>query len=178
MNFKEEIMTTKTRTIVALATLSLATAAYAINDQGSDSADGAATASVPSAVQRLAPSTPGLLAGGSRMQDGIRTTVLEFSNTGSARHGAEYLFVKAHEARRGAIACDLHKQAVSVAGVPGADGVVVDNRMRNGSSTKIATIVFSKGQFTFQLSAEAKAGALRLWKLKRAARRAYRSLAV
>ena len=28
MNFKEEIMTTKTRTIVALATLSLATAAY------------------------------------------------------------------------------------------------------------------------------------------------------
>ena len=29
MNFKEEIMTTKTRTIVALAALSLATAAYA-----------------------------------------------------------------------------------------------------------------------------------------------------
>jgi hypothetical protein len=178
MNFKEEIMTTKTRTIVALATLSLATAAYAIGDQRSGSADAAATASVPSAVQRLAPSTPGLLAGGSRVQDGIRTTVLEFRNTGSARHEAEYLLVKAHEAPRGAIACDLHKESLSVAGVPAAQGVVVDNRTGNGSATKIATVVFSKGQFTFRLSTEAKAGALRLLKLKRAARRAYRSLTV
>lgn len=171
-------MTTKTRTIVALSTLSLATAAYAIDDQTGGSADAAATASVPSTVQHLAPSTPGLLAGGSRVQDGIRTTVLEFRNTGSARHDAEYLLVKAYAARRGAIACDLHKQSLSLAGVPGAQGVVVDNRTGNGSSTKIATIVFSKGQFTFQLSAEAKAGALRLLKLKRAARRAYRSLGV
>jgi hypothetical protein len=178
MNFKEEIMTAKTRTIAALATLSLATAAYAIDDRDSGSADASATASVPSAVQRLAPSTPGLLAGGSRVQDGIRITVLEFRTPGSARHEADYRLAKAHNARRGAIACDLHKQPLRVDGVPGADGVVVDNWMRNGSSTKIATIVFSKGQFTFQLSAEAKAGALRLLKLKRAARRLYRSLAV
>jgi hypothetical protein len=177
MDFKGEIMTTKTRTIVALATLSLATAAYAINDQGSGSADAAAPASVPSAVQRLAPSTPGLLAGGSRVQHGIRTTVLEFNNTGSARQEAEYLLVKAHQAPRGAIACDLHKESLSVAGVPGARGVVVDNRTGNGSSTKIATIVFSKGQFTFQLSAEAKPGSLPLAQLKREARRAYRALA-
>jgi hypothetical protein len=174
MNFKEEIMTAKTRTIAALATLSLATAAYAIDDRDSGSADASATASVPSAVQRLAPSTPGLLAGGSRVQDGIRITVLEFRTPGSARHEANYRLAKAHNARRGAIACDLHKQPLRVDGVPGADGVVVDN----GSSTKIATIVFSKGQFTFQLSAEAEAGALRLLKLKRAARRLYRSLAV
>jgi hypothetical protein len=174
MNFKEEIMTAKTRTIAALATLSLATAAYAIDDRDSGSADASATASVPSAVQRLAPSTPGLLAGGSRVQDGIRITVLEFRTPGSARHEADYRLAKAHNARRGAIACDLHKQPLRVDGVPGADGVVVDN----GSSTKIATIVFSKGQFTFQLSAEAEAGALRLLKLKRAARRLYRSLAV
>lgn len=167
-------MTAKTRTIAALATLSLATAAYAIDDRDSGSADASATASVPSAVQRLAPSTPGLLAGGSRVQDGIRITVLEFRTPGSARHEADYRLAKAHNARRGAIACDLHKQPLRVDGVPGADGVVVDN----GSSTKIATIVFSKGQFTFQLSAEAKAGALRLLKLKRAARRLYRSLAV
>jgi hypothetical protein len=178
MNFKEEIMTTKTRTIVAMAALSLTTAAYAITDQRSGSADAAATASVPSAVQRLAPSTPGLLAGGSHVADGIRTTVLEFRNTGSARHEAEYLLVKAHQAPRGAIACDLHKESLSVAGVPGAEGVVVDNRMRNGSSTKIATIVFSKGQFTFQLSAEANPGSLPLGQLQREARRAYRSLAV
>lgn len=167
-------MTAKTRTIAALATLSLATAAYAIDDRDSGSADASATASVPSAVQRLAPSTPGLLAGGSRVQDGIRITVLEFRTPGSARHEADYRLAKAHNARRGAIACDLHKQPLRVDGVPGADGVVVDN----GSSTKIATIVFSKGQFTFQLSAEAEAGALRLLKLKRAARRLYRSLAV
>jgi hypothetical protein len=178
MNFKEEIMTTKTRTIVALATLSLATAAYAIDDQRGGSADAAATASVPSAVQRLAPSTPGLLAGGSRVQDGIRTTVLEFRNAGSARHEAEYRLVTAYEERPGAIACDLHKQPLTVAGVPGADGVVVHNRTRNGSSTNIATIVFSKGQFTFQLSAEAQPGSLPIRQLKRAARRAYRSLAV
>lgn len=171
-------MTTKTRTIVALATLSLATTAYAINDQASGSADAAATASVSSAVQHLAPSTPGLLAGGSRVQDGIRTTVLEFRNTGSARHEAEYLLVRAYDARRGAIACDLHKQRLSVTGVPGAQGVVVDNRTRNGSATKIAIVVFSKGQFTFRLSTEARVGALRLLKLKRAVRRAYRSLAV
>jgi hypothetical protein len=177
MNFKEEIMTIKFRTIGTLATLSLATAAYAIDDQGSGSADAAATASVPSAVQRLAPSTPGLLAGGSRVQGGIRTTVLEFRNAGSARHEAEYRLVKAYEERPGAIVCDLHKQPMSVAGVPGADGVVVHNRTRNGSSTNVATIVFSKGQFTFQLSAEAKPGSLRVATLKRAARRAYRRLA-
>ncbi|MEA2419068.1 MAG: hypothetical protein QOE60_1274 [Thermoleophilaceae bacterium] len=135
MNFNEDIMTTKTRTIVALATLSLATAACAINDQASGSADAAATASVPSSVQHLAPSTPGVLAAGSRVQDGIRTTVLEFRNTGSARHEAEYLLGKAYEARRGAIACDLHKQYLSLAGVPGAQGVDVDNRTGTGSST-------------------------------------------
>ena len=169
-------MTTKTRTIVALATLSLATAACAINDQRSGSADAAAVASVPSAVQRLAPSTPGLLAGGSHVEDGIRTTVLEFRTTGSARHEAEHLLVKAHQAPRGAISCDLHKESLSVAGVPDAQGVVVDNRTGHGS-TKIATIVFSKGQFTFQLSAEAKPGSLPLRQLKRKARRAYSSLA-
>jgi hypothetical protein len=165
MNFKEEIMTTKTRTIVALATLSLATAAYAIDDQRSGSADAAANASAPR-----------LLAGGSHVQDGIRTTVLEFRNAGSARSEAGHLLVKAYAEPRGAIACDLHKESLTVAGVPGARGVVVDNQTGNGSSTKIATIVFSKGQFTFQLSAEAKPGSLPLGQLKREARRAYRAL--
>lgn len=159
-------MTTKTRAVVALATLSLATAAYAIDDPGSGSADAAATASVP-----------GLLAGGSHVHDGIRTTVLEFRNAGLAGSKAGHLLLKAHNARRDSIVCDLHKQPLSVAGVPGARGVVVDNQSRNGSSTKIATIVFTKGQFTFQLSSEARPGSLRIGQLKREARRAYRSLA-
>lgn len=159
-------MTTKTRAVVALATLSLATAAYAIDDPGSGSADAAATASVP-----------GLLAGGSHVHDGIRTTVLEFRNAGLAGSKAGHLLLKAHNARRDSIVCDLHKQPLSVAGVPGARGVVVDNQTRNGSSTKIATIVFTKGQFTFQLSSEARPGSLRIGQLKREARRAYRSLA-
>jgi hypothetical protein len=176
MNFKEEIMTTKTSTIAALAVLSLATAAYALDDGGSGSAGAAVPA--PRAAQQQAHSAPGFLAGGSRVQGGIRITVLEFRTPGSARDEADYLLAKAYNARRGAIACDLHKQPLSIAGVPGASGVVVDNRTRNGSATKIATVVFSKGQFTFRLSSEAEAGALRLLKLKRAARRAYRSLAV
>jgi hypothetical protein len=178
MNFKEEIMTTKTSTIAALAVLSLATAAYALDDGGSGSAGAAVPAPTPRAAQQQAHSAPGFLAGGSRVQDGIRITVLEFRAPGSASDEADYLLAKAYNARRGAIACDLHKQPLSVAGVPGASGVVVDNRTRNGSATKIATVVFSKGQFTFRLSTEAKPGALRLLKLKRAARRAYRSLAV
>jgi hypothetical protein len=177
MNFKEEIMTTKTSTITALAVLSLATTAYALEDGGSGSAGAAVPAPTPRAVQQQAHSAPGFLAGGSRVQDGIRITVLEFRAPGSASDEADYLLAKAYNARRGAIACDLHKQPLSV-GVPGATGVVVDNRTRNGSATKIATVVFSKGQFTFRLSTEAKAGALRLLKLKRAARRAYRSLTV
>ena len=170
-------MTTKTSTI-ALAVLSLATAAYALDDGGSSSAGAAVPAPTPRAVQQPAHSAPGFLAGGSRVQDGIRITVLEFSTPSSARDEADSLLAKAYGARRGAIACDLHKESLSVADVTGASGVVVDNRTRNGSATKIATVVFSKGEFTFRLSTEAKAGELRLLKLKRAARRAYRSLAV
>jgi hypothetical protein len=177
MNFKEEIMTTKTSTIAALAVLALATAAYALDEGGSGSA-GAAVPAPTRAVQQQAHSAPGFLAGGSRVQDGIRITVLEFRTPGSARDEADYLLAKAYNARRGAIACDLHKQPLSVADVPGASGVVVDNRTRNGSATKIATVVFAKGQFTFRLSTEAKPGSLRVAKLKRATLRAYRSLAV
>jgi hypothetical protein len=178
MNFKEEIMSTKTRTIAALAVLSLAPVAYALDDNGGTGAADAAAASTPRAAQQLTLSAPGFLAGGSRVQDGIRLTVLEFRTPGSARDEADHLLAKAYTERRGAIACDLHKQALSVAGVPGASGVVVDNLIRNGSATKIATVVFTTGQFTFRLSTEAKPGALQIGELKRAARRAYRRLAV
>jgi hypothetical protein len=163
MNFKEEIMSTKTRTIAALAVLSLAPAAYALDGNGGTGAADTAAASTPRAAQQLTLSAPGFLAGGSRVQDGIRL---------------DHLLAKAYTERRGAIACDLHKQALSVAGVPGARGVVVDNLIRNGSATKIATVVFTTGQFTFRLSTEAKPGALQIGELKRAARRAYRRLAV
>jgi hypothetical protein len=178
MNFKEEIMTTKTSTIAALAVLSLATAAYALDEGGSGSAGAAVPAPTPRAVQQQAHSAPGFLAGGSRVQDGIRITVLEFRAPGSARDEADHLLAKAYNGRRSDIVCDLHKEALSVAGVSGARGIVVDHPTRNGSATKIATVVFSKGQFTFRLSTEAKPGALRVAKLKRAARRTYRSLAV
>jgi hypothetical protein len=178
MNFKEEIMTTKTSTIAALAVLSIATAACALDYDDRGSADAAVAESALQAAQHPAPSAPGFLAGGSRVQDGIRITVLEFRTAGSARDEADYLLAKGYNARRGDIACDLHKEAVSVAGVLGARGIVVDHRTRNGSATKLATVVFSKGQFTFRLSTESKAGALRLLKLKRAGRRAYHRLAV
>jgi hypothetical protein len=168
MNFKEEIMTTKTRTIVALATLSLATAGYALDNQGSGQADAAAATSAGNAA---------LLAGGSRVQDGVRITVKEFRTADAAQAEADRMLVKAYGGRRGAIVCDLHKQSLSVPGVPGARGVVVDHRTGTASSTKVATIVFSKGAFTFRLSAEGKPGALRLSLLKRESRREYSRLA-
>ena len=111
------------------------------------------------------------------MQDGIRITVHEFRSAGSARCRGRSLLA---EGLRRAPRRDRLRPAqgaLSVTGVPGARGVVVDNRTRTGSPTKIATIVFAKGQFTFRLSTEAKPGSLRVGQLERASRRMYRRLA-
>ncbi len=169
VNVKEEIVTTGTRTIAALAALSLATTAYIADDLGSGMPEAAAA---PVSAQ-----AEGYLAGGSHVQDGIRITVKEFSSADSAHAEADTMLMRAYEARRGSMVCDRTKQALSIRGIPGARGVVVDNRPWTGSPTKTATIVFVKGAFTFVLSAEAKPKQLRVDLLERASRRQYRRLA-
>ena len=111
------------------------------------------------------------------MQDGIRITVKEFSSADSAHAEARTMLMRAYAARRGSMVCDRTKEALRVRGIPGARGVVVDNRPWTGSRTKTATIVFVKGQFTFALSTEAKPKQLRVDPLERASRRWYRRLA-
>ena len=154
INVKEETVTTRTRTIAALAALSLATTAYIADDLGSGMPEAAAA---PAAKQ-----AGGYLAGGSRVQDGIRITVKEFRSARSANAEAHLMLMKAYEARRGSMVCDRTKQALRVRGIPGARGVVVDNRPWTGSRTKTATIVFAKGSFSFVLSTEAKPKRLRV----------------
>ncbi len=169
INVKEEIVTTRTRTITALAALSLATTAFIADDLGSGMPEAAAA---PASQQ-----ADGYLAGGSRVQDGIRITVKEFRSAGSAHAEADQMLMTAYAAHRGSMVCDRTKQALRVRGIPGARGVVVDNRPWTGSPTKTATIVFAKGSFTFVLSTEAKPKQLRVGLLERASRRAYRRLA-
>jgi hypothetical protein len=169
INVKEETVTTRTRTIAALAALSLATTAYIAEDLGSGMSEAAAA---PASEQ-----AGGLLAGGSRVQDGIRITVREFRSADSAQADANQALMTAYGAHRGSMVCDRTKQALRVAGIPGARGVVVDNRPWTGSPTKTATIVFVKGAFTFRLSTEAKPSALRVGRLERASRQAYHRLA-
>ncbi len=169
VNVKEEIVTTGTRTIVALAALSLAATAYVADDLGSGMPEAAAA---PVSAQ-----TEGYLAGGSHVQDGIWITVKEFRSASSAQAEANLMLMKAYEARRGSRVCDRTQQALSIRGIPGARGVVVDHRPWTGSRTKTATIVFVKGAFTFVLSTEAKPKQLRVGLLERASRRQYRRLA-
>jgi hypothetical protein len=169
VNVKEEIVTTRTRTIAALAALSFATTVYIADDHGSGMPEAAAAP----ASQQIG----GYLAGGSRVQDGIRITVKEFRTARSAQAEADRMFLNAYAAHRGSRVCDRTKQAMSVPGLPEARGVVVDNRPWTGSPTKTATIVFAKGSFTFRLSTEARPKQLRVGLLERASRRAYRRLA-
>jgi hypothetical protein len=169
INVKEETVTTKTRTIAALAALSLATAAYTAEELGSGSPEAAAAT--------VSHETGGYLAGGSRVQDGIRITVKEFRSADSAQADANHALMTAYGAHRGSMVCDRTKQALRIEGIPGARGVVVDNRPWTGSPTKTATIVFVKGAFTFRLSTEAKPSALRVGRLERASRQAYHRLA-
>jgi hypothetical protein len=169
INVKEETVTTMTRTIAALAALSLATTAYAADNLGSGMPEAAAA---PASAQ-----AEGYLAGGSRVQDGIGITVKEFRSADSAQAEANLMLMTAYGARRGSMVCDRTKQALRVRGIPGARGVVVDNRPWTGARTKTATIVFVKGSFTFVLSTEAKPKQLRVDLLERASRRWYRRLA-
>jgi hypothetical protein len=169
VNVKEEIVTTGTRTIAALAVLSLATTAYMADDLGSGMPEAAAAP--------VSAKAEGYLAGGSHVQDGIRITVKEFRSASSAQAEAKLMLMKAYEARRGSMVCDRTKQALSIRGIPGARGLVVDHRPWTGSRTKTATIVFAKGAFTFVLSTEAKPKQLRVGLLERASRRQYRRLA-
>lgn len=169
VNVKEEIVTTRTRTLIALAALPVAAAAYPAEKLASGAPE--AAAAIP------AKHAGGYLAGGSRVQDGIRITVKEFSSAGSAQADADRMLLKAYGAHRGSRVCDRTKEAMSVRGIPGARGVVVDNKPSTGSPTKTATLVFSKGSFTFRLSTEARPGALRVRLLERASRREYRRLA-
>jgi hypothetical protein len=169
INVKEETVTTRTRTIAALAALSFATTAYVAEDLGSGMPEAAAA----SASQQA----DGYLAGGSHVQDGTRITVKEFRSSGSAHREADLMLMRAYAGHRGSMVCDRTKQALRVRGIPGARGVVVDNRPWTGSRTKTATIVFVKGSFTFALSTEAKPKQLRVALLERASRRQYRRLA-
>ena len=169
VNVKEEIVTTRTRTLIALAALPVAAATYPVETLATDTPE--AAAAIP------AKQAGGYLAGGSRVQDGIRITVKEFKSAASARADADRMLLKAYGAQRGTMVCDRTKEAISVPSIPGAHGVVVDNRHWTGSPTKTATIVFAKGSFTFRLSAEAKPNALRVHVLERASRRMYRRLA-
>lgn len=162
-------MTTRTRTLIALAALPIAAAAYPVEKLASGTPE--AAAAVP------AKQAGGYLAGGTRVQDGIRITVKEFKSADSALAEADQMLMSAYGGGRGAKVCDLTKEALRVSGIPGARGVVVDNRHWAGSPTKTATIVFSKGSFTFRLSTEAKPNALRVHVLERASRRMYRRLA-
>ena len=136
-------MPTKTRLIVTLAALSLATGACA--DQ-----EGQVTSTT-------------------RHDGSATSTVLQLRDARSARAEATRLLAEAYETPLGARVCDLHKETLDVPGIPGARGVVVDK----DNTTKVATIVFSKGRYAFRVSAEADAAALRLARLERAARRAY-----
>ena len=116
------------------------------------------------------------LAGGSHVQDGIRTTVMEFRNAGSAGSKAGQLILKAYNARRESIVCDLHKQPLSVAGMPGARGIVVDNRTRNGSSHEDRDDRVHEGPSSpSSCRPRRRPGSLRVGQLKREARRAYRA---
>jgi hypothetical protein len=169
INVKEEIVTTRTRTLIALAALPVAAAAYPADQLASGTPE--AAAATPAKQIR------GYLAGGSRVQDGIRITVKEYRTAGSAQADADRMLLNAYGAHVGSRVCDRTKEAIGVAGIPGARGVVVDNRPWTGSHTKTATIVFAKGSFTFRLSTEAKPDALRLRQLERASRREYRRLA-
>ena len=169
VNVKEEIVTTRTRTLIALAALPLAAAAYPAEKLASDTPE--AAAAIP------ATHAGGYLAGGSRMQDGIRITVKEFSSAGDAQADADRMLLSAYGAHRGSRMCDRTKQAIGVPRLPGARGVVVDNRPWTGSPTKTVTIVVVKGSFTFRLSTDAKPGALPIHLLERASRREYRRLA-
>jgi hypothetical protein len=169
VNVKEEIVTTRTRTLIALAALSVAAAAYPAERLASGTPEAAAATPAKQAH--------GYLAGGSRVQDGIRITVKEFRTARSAQADADLMLLKAYEGRRGSKVCDHSQQAMSVPGIPGAHGVIVHNRPWTGSPTKTATIVFAKGSFTFRLSTEAKPSALRIGLLKRMSVRAYRRLA-
>ena len=162
-------MTTRTRTIAALAALSLATTAYVAEDLASGSPDAAAAT--------VSHETRGYLAGGSRVQDGIRVTVKEFRSAHSAHAEADQMLMRAYSAHRGSMVCDRTKQALRISGIPSARGVVVDNRPWTGSRTKTATIVFVKGSFTFVLSTEAKPKQLHVGLLERASRREFRRLA-
>jgi hypothetical protein len=169
INAKEETVTTKTRTIAALAALSIAAATYTADELGSGSPEAAAAT--------VSQQAGGYLAGGSRVQDGVRITVKEFRSSASAHAEADRMLMRAYGARRGSIVCDRTKQSLGVPGIPGSRGVVVDNRPWTGSPTKTATIVFVKGRFAFGLSTEAKPSALRIGRLERASRAQYRRLA-
>jgi hypothetical protein len=169
VNVKEEIVTTRTRTLIALAALPVAAAAYPVEKLASGTPE--AAAAVP------AKHAGGYLAGGSLVQDGIRITVREFKSPALAQADTDRMLLNAYGAHRGTMVCDRTKEAISVPSIPGARGVVVDNRPWTGSRTQTATIVFAKGSFTFRLSTEAKPDALRVNVLERASRRMYRRLA-
>jgi hypothetical protein len=169
INAKEEIVTTRTRTLIALAALPVAAAAYPVEKLASGAPEAAAATPAKHAS--------GYLAGGTRVQDGIRITVREFRSPAAAEANANRMLMNAYGAHRGSMVCDRTKQALRIAGVPGARGVVVDNRRWTGSPTKTATIVFVKGAFTFRLSSETTPGTLRVDRLERASRREYRRLA-
>ena len=169
VNVKEEIVTTRTRTLIALAALPVAAAAYPVEKLASGAPE--AAAATPAKQIR------GYLAGGTRVQDGIRITVKEFGTADSARADADRMLLSAYGAHHESRLCDRTKEAIGVRGISGARGVVVDNRPWTGSPTKTATIVFSKGSFTFRLSTEAKPAALHVHLLERASRREYRRLA-
>ena len=164
VNVKEEIVTTRTRTLIALAALPVAAAAYPVEKLASGTPEAAAA-------------VPAKHAGGSRVQDGIRITVREFKSPALAQADTDRMLLNAYGAHRGTMVCDRTKEAISVPSIPGARGVVVDNRPWTGSRTQTATIVFAKGSFTFRLSTEAKPNALRVNVLERASRRMYRRLA-
>ena len=74
----------------------------------------------------------------------------EFKSADSALAEADQMLMRASAGGRGSKVCDLTKEALGVSGIPGARGVVVDNRHWTGSPTKTATIVFAKGSFTFR----------------------------
>jgi len=169
VNVKEEIVTTRTRTLTALAALSVAVAAYPAERLASGTPE--AAAATPAKQVR------GYLAGGSRVQDGVRITVEEFRSARAAQAEADHMLMKAYSGHRGSKVCDLTQRAMSVPGIPGASGVIMHNRPWTGAQTKTATIVFTKGSFTFRLSTEAKPAALRVGALKRASLVEYRRLA-
>jgi hypothetical protein len=200
VNVEEETMPTKTRSIAILAALTLGVGACA--DHGTAPRVGDPLEAATRVANRLAGATQvvtdpkrfvasahglyvddasaeerlagtAFVAGAARTQAGTRTTVLEFRDARSARLEAERLLEEAYKTPRDALVCDLHKETLSVAGIPGASGVIVDIGNATGGPTKLATIVFSAGHFAFHLSAKGEAGAVPVAQLERAARRAY-----